>query len=64
MKTYINERDDKDSPPEFQAPGNIVFMAVDQTNGAALPVGTPESINEAFIAGTQPGASAAPRQDH
>jgi penicillin-binding protein 1A len=62
MKTYIDERDDKDSPPEFQAPGNIVFIAVDKSNGAALPVGTPESINEAFIAGTQPGASAAPRQ--
>jgi penicillin-binding protein 1A len=57
MKTYIGERDDKDDPPEFQAPGNIVFMAVDKSNGAALPTGTPESINEAFIAGTQPGAS-------
>jgi penicillin-binding protein 1A len=58
MKTYIDERDDKDDPPEFQAPGNIVFMAVDQSSGAVLPAGTAETINEAFIAGTQPGANA------
>ena len=57
MKTYIDQRDDKDSPPEFEAPGNIVFVAVDKSNGAALPGGSPESINEAFIAGTQPGAT-------
>jgi penicillin-binding protein 1A len=57
MKTYIDQRDDKDSPPEFEAPGNIVFVAVDKSNGAALPGGSPDSINEAFIAGTQPGAT-------
>jgi penicillin-binding protein 1A len=62
MKTYIDGRDDKDSAPAFEAPGNIVFVAVDKSNGAALPGGSPESINEAFIAGTQPGAAAAPRQ--
>ncbi|HJZ71177.1 MAG TPA: PBP1A family penicillin-binding protein [Vicinamibacterales bacterium] len=62
MKAYIDGRDDKDDAPEFQAPGNIVFMAVDKSNGAALPSGAPDSINEAFIAGTQPGASVA-RQD-
>src|SRR3954468_14038529 len=62
MKTYIDGRDDKDSPPAFEAPGNIVFVAVDKSNGAALPGGSPESINEAFIAGTHPGAAAAPRQ--
>jgi len=62
MKTYIDGRDDKDSPPAFEAPGNIVFVAVDKSNGAALPGGSPDSINEAFIAGTQPGAAAAPRQ--
>jgi len=57
MKAYIDGRDDKDDPPEFQAPGNIVFIAVDKSNGAALPSGAPDSINEAFIAGTQPGAA-------
>jgi penicillin-binding protein 1A len=62
MKTYIDGRDDKDSAPAFEAPGNIVFVAVDKSNGAALPGGSPDSINEAFIAGTQPGAAAAPRQ--
>jgi penicillin-binding protein 1A len=59
MKTYIGERDAKDDPPDFQAPGNIVFMAVDKANGAELPSGTPDSIHEAFIAGTQPGATTA-----
>jgi penicillin-binding protein 1A len=62
MKTYIDERDDKDDPPEFQAPGNIVFMAVDQSSGAVLPAGTAETINEAFIAGTQPGANVSRQQ--
>ncbi|MBW8866154.1 MAG: PBP1A family penicillin-binding protein [Acidobacteria bacterium] len=62
MKTYIDGRDDKESAPAFEAPGNIVFVAVDKSNGAALPGGSPDSINEAFIAGTQPGAAAAPRQ--
>ena len=58
MKTYIDGRPDKDEPPEFEAPGNIVFIAVDKGNGAVLPNDTPGSINEAFIAGTQPGATA------
>jgi penicillin-binding protein 1A len=57
MKTYIEGRPDKDEPPQFEAPGNIVFLAVDTGNGAVLPNDTPGSINEAFIAGTQPGAS-------
>jgi membrane carboxypeptidase/penicillin-binding protein len=55
MQTYIDGRPDKDNPPEFAAPGNIVFLAVDKGNGAVLPADTPGSINEAFIAGTQPG---------
>jgi penicillin-binding protein 1A len=59
MKAYIDGRPDKDEPPDFEAPGNIVFLAVDKGNGALLPNDTPGSINEAFIAGTQPGASVA-----
>jgi len=59
MKAYIEGRPDKDEPPEFEAPGNIVFLAVDKGNGAVLPNDTPGSINEAFIAGTQPGAGQA-----
>ncbi len=55
MQGYIDGREDKDDPPDFQAPGNIVFLPVDQKSGAVLPPGTPGAINEAFVAGTQPG---------
>ena len=34
MKAYIDGRPDKDDPPQFEAPGNIVFLAVDKANGA------------------------------
>ncbi len=61
MKAYIDGRPDKDSPPEFSPPGNIVFLAVDKTNGAELPPGTPGAMREAFIAGTQPGGFAGQR---
>ena len=57
MKAYIDGRPDKDDPPEFAAPGNIVFLAVDKGNGSVLPAQTPDSIREAFISGTQPGAN-------
>src|SRR5204862_7885215 len=33
MKAYIDARPDKDDPPTFEAPGNIVFLAVDKSNG-------------------------------
>ena len=56
MKAYIDGRPDKDDPPEFSAPGNIVFLAVDKSNGSVLSTGTPGAIHEAFISGTQPGA--------
>jgi len=57
MKMYIDKRPDKDDPPDFEAPGNIVFLAVNQANGAVLPAETPGSIHEAFISGTQPAGS-------
>jgi penicillin-binding protein 1A len=53
MKAYIDTRD-KEHPPEFTPPGNIVFMAVDKTNGAPDEAG---GINEAFISGTQPATA-------
>jgi penicillin-binding protein 1A len=62
MKAYIDARPDKDDPPQFEAPGNIVFLAVDKSNGAVLPSDMPGSINEAFISGTQPGANTFNRQ--
>ncbi|MBZ5558386.1 MAG: PBP1A family penicillin-binding protein [Acidobacteriia bacterium] len=56
MRAYIDGRPDKDDPPAFEAPGNIVFLNVEHANGAVVPSGTPGAIHEAFIAGTQPGA--------
>src|SRR5215468_4292331 len=55
MQGYIDGRDDKDDPPAFQAPGDIVFMPVDPKTGAPVAPATPGAIDEAFIAGTQPG---------
>ena len=39
MKAYIDGRPDKDEPPQFEAPGNIVFLAVDkgERRGARRP---------------------------
>ena len=53
FKAWIGDRKD---PPSFQAPGNIVFVSVDKGTGNATDAATPGSINEAFIAGTQPGS--------
>lgn len=58
MKAYINGRPDKDDPPQFEAPANIVFLSVDATTGALLPASTVGGVYEAFIAGTQPGGLA------
>jgi penicillin-binding protein 1A len=58
IQGYIDGRDDKDDPPDFQAPGNIVFLPVDQKTGAVVAPATPGAINEAFVAGTQPGGLA------
>jgi penicillin-binding protein 1A len=62
MKGYIDLQPDPDNPPQFESPGNIVFLAVDKSNGAPLPADTPDAIHEAFIAGTQPGANTFSRQ--
>jgi penicillin-binding protein 1A len=56
MKAYIDGRSDKEEPPAFDPPGNIIFMQVDKTTGAIQSADAPGSIHEAFIAGTQPGA--------
>ncbi len=62
MRAYIDGRPDKDDPPQFDAPGNIVFLAVDKASGAVVPADTPGAITEAFISGTQPGANSFSRQ--
>ena len=46
MRAYIDKRADRKAPPEFEAPGNIVFVALDS------------GVTEAFINGTQPQAAA------
>jgi penicillin-binding protein 1A len=53
MKAWIGDRKDA---PKFEAPGNIVFVSVDKGSGSATDDAAPGSINEAFIAGTQPGS--------
>ena len=37
MKALYRRPADKDDPPTFEAPGNIVFLAVDKSTGAVLP---------------------------
>ena len=55
MQGYIKGRPDKDDPPEFEAPGNIVFLPIDQKTGTVVAPGSAGAVTEAFIAGTQPG---------
>jgi penicillin-binding protein 1A len=50
MRNYIAARGDPKNPPQFEAPGNIVFVTLDS------------GIDEAFINGTQPGGVAAAPQ--
>jgi penicillin-binding protein 1A len=52
MKAWIGDRKE---PPRFEPPGNIVFVSVEKGSGNPTIDGTPGTINEAFIAGTQPG---------
>ena len=46
MRAYIDARGDRQNPPRFDAPGNIVFVPLDS------------GITEAFINGTQPQSPA------
>jgi penicillin-binding protein 1A len=55
MRAYIDARPDKDDPPEFEPPGNIVFLPVDRASGVMTGDGAEGAITEAFISGTQPG---------
>jgi penicillin-binding protein 1A len=55
MKAYIDRYGDREHPPTFEAPGNIVFMSVDRATGQPVADAAPGAISEAFIAGTQPG---------
>jgi penicillin-binding protein 1A len=53
MKAWIGTRTE---PPQFEPPGNIVFVSVDRSSGAPTLDGTTGAITESFIAGTQPGS--------
>ncbi len=53
MRAWLEGRD-REHPPEFEAPGNIVFVPVDRATGQPVEPGTPQAITEAFITGTQP----------
>jgi len=55
MQAYIDTRPDKTTPPQFDTPGNIVFVPVDRASGIAEDPESPGAILESFIAGTQPG---------
>jgi penicillin-binding protein 1A len=54
MKGYIDLYGDRENPPSFDPPGNIVFVPVDQKTGEVASDGTTRVIKEAFISGTQP----------
>lgn len=53
MRGYLDGRD-REHPPEFEAPGNIVFVPVDRLTGQPVEDGADGAIAEAFISGTQP----------
>ncbi len=55
MKAYIEKYGDRENPPAFEPPGNIVFVSVDKASGTPVPPEAPGAITEAFISGTQPG---------
>jgi penicillin-binding protein 1A len=55
MRAHIGRQAQNESPPAFEPPGNIVFMAIDRSTGAPSLDGS--GFAEAFIAGTQPGRS-------
>jgi len=59
MREYIERRGDREKPPQFEPPGNIIFVAVDRATGESA-TDSPTTINEAFITGTQPDKPAAP----
>ena len=54
MRAYIEGRD---APEGFSPPANIVFASVDQKTGELAEPWSTGVIQEAFIAGTEPGAT-------
>ena len=54
MRAYVGDREIQ---PQFDPPTNIVFAAVDPETGEPAGPGTRRPIQEAFIAGTEPGTA-------
>ena len=54
MQAFLDLRADREQPPAFEPPGNIVFMAVDKSTGEPVMDGAPNAVTEAFLSGTQP----------
>ncbi len=54
MKVYLELYGDRENPPKFESPGNIVFMQVDRYTGEPASAESTAVQNEAFISGTQP----------
>jgi membrane carboxypeptidase/penicillin-binding protein len=57
MRAYI---EDRPVPAGFATPSNIVMVHVDRTTGAITEPWAANAIQEAFIAGTQPGSLLGP----
>jgi penicillin-binding protein 1A len=55
VRDYIEAYGDREHPPEFSVPGNIVFLDIDRETGTLVTPETQQRITETFIAGTQPG---------
>jgi penicillin-binding protein 1A len=54
MKVYIELYGDRENPPKFDSPGNIIFMPVDRATGEPAGADSGAVVTEAFISGTQP----------
>jgi penicillin-binding protein 1A len=54
MKSYIDLYGDRENPPKFESPGNIIFMPVNHDTGEPAAADSDGVVNEAFISGTQP----------
>jgi penicillin-binding protein 1A len=52
MRSYIDKRGDRENPPTFDPPRNIVFVRVNHATGE--PAEEDTGLTEAFISGTQP----------
>jgi penicillin-binding protein 1A len=60
MRAYIELRGNREKPPQFEPPGNIVFLPVDRSTGQVADEGG-AAITEAFISGTQPNKPPPPQ---